>query len=99
MAQLDRDALFREIFSASPDAVLVIDANHCIILASPAVTILFGYAPEELLGQSIDVLVPDGRRDTHGGHLREFYASPHALENGRWLRTRRAPSRRSRIPH
>jgi PAS domain S-box-containing protein len=79
---LDPEVLFREIFSASPDAIIVIDATHRIVLTSPSVTTLFGYRPEDLIGQSIDVLVPDGRRDQHGDHLRRFFGAPHPREMG-----------------
>ncbi len=79
---LERDVLLREIFSASPDAIIVIDESHCIVQTSPAVTTLFGYEPDELIGQSIDVLVPDSRRDLHGDHLRRFFESPHPREMG-----------------
>jgi PAS domain S-box-containing protein len=81
-AHIELDGLFGEIFSASPDGVIVIDASHQIVLASPAVTVLFGYPPEELLGQSIDVLVPDSRKEAHEGHLRQFFESPHPREMG-----------------
>ncbi len=81
-ANLERDVLLGEIFSASPDAVIVIDASYRIVLASPAVTALFGYQTEELLGQSIDVLVPDSRKVAHAGHLRRFYEAPHPREMG-----------------
>ncbi len=79
---LEPDVLLREIFSASPDAIIVIDERHRIVQTSPAVTTLFGYAPEELIGQSIDVLVPDSRRDAHGSHLQHFFESPHPREMG-----------------
>ena len=79
---LERDVLVREIFSASPDAIIVIDESHCIVQTSPAVTTLFGYEPDELIGQSIDVSVPDSRRDLHGDHLRRFFESPHPREMG-----------------
>lgn len=85
MSQLDREALFSEIFSASPDAVVVIDTSFRIVLASPAVAVLFGYTPDELLGESLDFLVPESRRDIHAGHLRDFFASPHAREMGAGL--------------
>jgi PAS domain S-box-containing protein len=81
-APLDLEGLFGEIFAASPDAVVVIDEAHQVVRASPAVTILFGYAPEELLGQSIDVLVPDSRKAVHEDHLRHFFHSPHPREMG-----------------
>jgi PAS domain S-box-containing protein len=81
-AGLERDVLLGEIFSASPDAVVVIDADFRIVLASPAVTTLFGYRTDELLGQSIDVLVPDGRKGVHVDHLRRYFEAPHPREMG-----------------
>lgn len=80
--KLDPEVLLREIFSASPDAIIVIDASHQIVLTSPAVTTLFGYRSEDLIGQSIDVLVPDSRRPQHGDHLRRFFGAPHPREMG-----------------
>lgn len=84
-AVLERDVLLGQIFSASPDAVVVIDATYCIVLASPAVTSLFGYETDELIGRSIDVLVPDSRKDRHVDHLRRFFESPHPREMGAGL--------------
>jgi PAS domain S-box-containing protein len=77
--------LLGAIFSASPDAVIVIDASHRIVLTSPAVTTLFGYLPSELVGELIDRLIPDSRRDRHGEHLRKFFESPHARQMGAGL--------------
>jgi PAS domain S-box-containing protein len=79
---LKTDTIFSEIFSASPDAIIVIDASHRIVLSSPAVSALFDYRPEDLIGRSIDVLVPNGRRDLHGDHLRHFFEAPHPREMG-----------------
>ncbi|MGB8179037.1 MAG: PAS domain S-box protein [Acidimicrobiales bacterium] len=79
---LEPEGLLNAIFAASPDAVVVIDSRFEVVLASPAVTVLFGYAPEELIGQSVDVLVPDSRREAHAGHLHRFFESPHAREMG-----------------
>ena len=42
----------------------------------------FGYGIEELLGQSIDVLIPDSRKDRHVEHLRRFFEVPHPREMG-----------------
>jgi PAS domain S-box-containing protein len=77
-----RDALLGDVFSASPDAVVVIDADYRIVLASPAVTTLFGYEIDDLLGQSIDILVPAGRRELHADHLQHFFEAPHPREMG-----------------
>ncbi len=44
------------IFRAFPDAIIFLDSNCCIRKVSSALTKLFGYRPEEILGKSIDVL-------------------------------------------
>jgi PAS domain S-box-containing protein len=81
-ASLERDALLGEIFSASPDAIIVIDSSFRIVLASPSVTSLFGYPTTELVGSSLDVLVPETRRDRHAGHLQRFFEAPYPREMG-----------------
>ncbi|NRR30210.1 diguanylate cyclase [Oxalobacteraceae bacterium] len=60
------------IFDASPDAMLISDASGIIVLASRQVEALLGYSASELLGQTIDVLVPQHARHRHAG-LREQY--------------------------
>jgi two-component system, NarL family, sensor histidine kinase DevS len=77
--------LLGAIFSASPDAVVVIDASGKIVLSSPAVTTLFGYYPEELVGESIETLIPSGRRARHADHLQAFFESPRARTMGAGL--------------
>jgi len=74
--------LLGAIFAASPDAVIVIDAEGTIILASPAVTTLFGYYPEELVGAPIEHLVPLDRRDVHKHHVEHFFAAPQSRQMG-----------------
>jgi PAS domain S-box-containing protein len=49
---------FRGFLTASPDAVIVVDAAQCIVLASERTEALFGYAPEELVGEPIAMLIP-----------------------------------------
>lgn len=53
---LREQALFQAIFNHLPDAVLVADAESKVLLCNPAVARVFGYAPEELIGQSTAVL-------------------------------------------
>ena len=53
---LREQALFEAIFNHLPDAVLVVDADHKVLLCNPAVARVFGYAPEELIGQETAVL-------------------------------------------
>ena len=53
---LREQALFEAIFKHLPDAVLVVDAENKVVLCNPAVARVFGYAPEEMIGQGTAVL-------------------------------------------
>jgi len=77
--------LLGAIFSASPDAVVVIDGSGRIMLSSPAVSDLFGYFPEELVGEPLEVLIPTDRRTRHVDHIRRFFDSPVARQMGAGL--------------
>lgn len=73
MMQRDEPALFRSIFSAYPDALLLVDGQGVIQLANPAADLLLGYTAGELIGLSVDTLVPDSIRPRHAAY-RESYA-------------------------
>jgi len=62
------------LLDASPDAVIVVDLDGIIQSCSRAVQALFGYRPAELVGERIEVLVPERLRGVHVSH-RTQYAS------------------------
>lgn len=66
----------------SPDALIVIDDGGRICFANETVTQMFGYAPAALIGQSIEVLVPERFRSKHGNHITGFVRSPNNREMG-----------------
>jgi PAS domain S-box-containing protein len=72
---LREQALFQAIFNHLADAVLVLDGANTIMLCSPAVTRVFGYAPEELIGKPMSALYANAeeyqRVRTLKAHLRE----------------------------
>jgi PAS domain S-box-containing protein len=70
-------SLLGAIFSASPDVVVVIDEERTIVLTSPAMAELFGYAPDELVGAPVEILVPEIDRDDHVAHVGSFFQTPH----------------------
>jgi PAS domain S-box-containing protein len=75
-------ALFRELFLASPDAILVTAVDGHISAANPAVEQLFGYSETELIGNLVEILIPERFRDRHP-HLRGGYvAAPSARPMG-----------------
>ena len=70
---IDEDSVFRTLFAANPDALIVADALGTIMLANPAAASLLGYGVAELVGLNIDVLVPDAIRPRHSAY-RDAYA-------------------------
>src|SRR5215218_4503778 len=66
----------QHLLRSSPDALVVIDDQGAIRFANDTTTDLFGYAPEQLLGQRIDMLVPERFRGRHGKHVSGFVHEP-----------------------
>lgn len=68
-----RDALlFMALLDAMPDAVLVSDAEGVIMQANPAVGRLFGHDPAELIGKSVNILMPQALADRHNGFMQNY---------------------------
>jgi len=69
-------AIYRTLFSAYADALLLVDPSGHIVLANPAATALLGYSPEELDGLSVDALVPDAIRPRHAAYRESYGKAP-----------------------
>ncbi len=70
------EARFRGVLAASPDAVIMISAAGVIEFASDRVTDIFGYAPDELVGSSIEVLIPERFRGEHSNQIKAYFRKP-----------------------
>ena len=70
----EAEGRLRELLEAAPDAIIEVDREGRIVLLNRVTERLFGYPREELLGASIDVLVPEALRSRHAAH-REGYSS------------------------
>ena len=66
------DSIFKSLLQAAPDGIIVCDSRGVITIASDQCQTLFGYALTDLVGQPIELLVPDAVRAKHVG-LRERY--------------------------
>jgi len=68
------DQKFRALLEAAPDAVLGVAADGTIVMANGQAERLFGYTRQQLIGQPVEILVPDAARDIHP-HRRAGYVS------------------------
>ena len=72
----DDGAVFRSLFDASPDALLLVDQKGTIGLANPAALELLGYSRDELIGLPVDALVPEAVRSRHAAYRDAYAAQP-----------------------
>ena len=73
---IDEHSVFRTLFAAYPDALIVADAHGAIVLANPAAAHLLGYTLDELVALNVDALVPDAIRPRHAAYRAAYGRSP-----------------------
>jgi PAS domain S-box-containing protein len=76
------EAKFGDLLEAAPDAILGCAADGRIVLVNSKVEQLFGYDREELLGQPVEILVPDAERIVHVEHRERYLAAQTARPMG-----------------
>jgi len=76
---------FRAVIEAAPDAMVIVNKDGRIVLVNAQTQKLFGYGRQELLGQPVEMLVPQRFRGAHPGHRTGFFAKPTARGMGAGL--------------
>ena len=64
------------ILAIAADAIISLDESLCITLFNDGAAQIFGYSKEEILGQRLDLLIPERMRANHRHHVADFSASP-----------------------
>ena len=83
------EELLKMAVEASPSAMVMVDHNHRIVLVNQQTERLFGYERGELLGQSVDILVPDSVRARHPDLRKGFTSNAEVRLLGGDLHARR----------
>jgi PAS domain S-box-containing protein len=78
--QLER--MFQKIVEATPCGIVMIDREGRIMLINPQVEIMFGYSRAELIGNSLEILLPERLRAAHGVHRQAFTAAASIRQMG-----------------
>ncbi|MGE0867105.1 MAG: PAS domain S-box protein [Kofleriaceae bacterium] len=81
----DEQLQFRELFEAAPDATLVCDPTGLIVRVNQQAERMFGYSRSDLLGNRIEMLIPERFRAQHPGHVAGYVRSPRTRPMGSGL--------------
>jgi PAS domain S-box-containing protein len=76
---------FRLVVEASPNGIVLVNAQGHIVLVNARAEKMFGYGREELIGQGIELLVPERFRNEHPAHRAAFHVAPAARTIGTGL--------------
>jgi PAS domain S-box-containing protein len=79
------DLRFRDLVDLAPDGVIVCDAAGTMLLVNVAAERMFGFARTELIGHSLERLLPERARPRHAAHIARFAASPSTRPMGSGL--------------
>ncbi len=82
MTSSDESSVFRKLFAAYPDALIVTDSRGDIVHANPAAVRLLGYSEAEFTGLNVDALVPDAIRPRHAAYRDAYADHPRARPMG-----------------
>jgi PAS domain S-box-containing protein len=74
---------FRLVVESSPNGMLMADKSGTILLVNRQIEQLFGYQRAELIGQSVEMLVPQRMRSHHAGDRAEFFAHSESRAMGK----------------
>lgn len=80
MAEISSIAL--RLLQFSPDAMLVVDAQGIIRFSNETSSSVFGYTPEQLIGEPIELLIPERFHVRHRAHISSFLRQPVGREMG-----------------
>lgn len=76
---------YQSLVESAYDSIIVVDTEGAVVLANAATQKIFGYSPSELIGENIDILVPERFRSRHFADLSRYAAHPRARPMGAGL--------------
>lgn len=91
-------AEYRAVFETAPNGIVIVDEAGTIREVNPSGERLFGYTREELLGETIERLVPESSRDAHRAQREAYMKSPRARPMGVGLELKGRRKDGSEIP-
>lgn len=85
VALRESEQTIRALLDSASQAIVAVNRSGRIVLRNAMAGSMFGYTPDELLGQQIDMLVPTEAKDRHSGHFADFFEATRTRPMGRGL--------------
>lgn len=79
------EASYRNLLDSTPDAIVIVNITGRIILANSQAENVFGYAADELIGEPVEILLPDRYRREHVVHRTRYFDKPRTRAMGAGL--------------
>jgi PAS domain S-box-containing protein len=80
--QAESESTARALFQAAAQAILIVDRNGRLIMTNPSTEKMLGYSEAELIGQPIEILVPDAVREKHINYRDGYFSHPQSRPMG-----------------
>ena len=72
----ESEAYFRILLESAPDAMIIVDDSGEIAIVNGQAERMFGYDRKNMIGNKIEMLLPDRARKSHVGHRQEYSSGP-----------------------
>ncbi len=79
------EGTFQGLIDSAPDAMVIVDTSGTIVLANGQAETVFGYSQSELVGQPIELLLPERYREKHVAQRDGFFSNPRLRPMGAGL--------------
>lgn len=77
--------MFQGLLESAPDSMIIVDKQGKMVIVNAQTERIFGYTRDEMLGKSIDMLVPQRFRKNHPEHRNEYVHDPRVRPMGAGL--------------